>query len=94
MAELEKEGLNTMIVEWPTGTPARISPAWLNFHDAVMEKRLTHDADPRLARHVQNMIVKSDRLGPRPVRDPTRRVRSSTPESPRSWLRVRAVAPG
>ncbi|MCA1570241.1 MAG: hypothetical protein LC798_07965 [Chloroflexi bacterium] len=69
MAELEEEGLETMIVKWPTGTPARISPAWLNLHDAIMERRLTHDGDRRLARHMANMVIKSDRLGPRPVRD-------------------------
>lgn len=69
MAELQKEGLDAMIVEWPTNAPARISPAWMNFRDAVLERRLTHDGDPRLARHIENMVIKSDRMGPRPIRD-------------------------
>lgn len=69
MAELQREGLDTMIVEWATAAPARISPAWLNFRDAIMEQRLSHDGDLRLARHIANMTIKSDRLGRRPVRD-------------------------
>ncbi|MGI8829264.1 MAG: terminase large subunit domain-containing protein [Candidatus Limnocylindria bacterium] len=77
MAGLQSEGYDALIREWPTGTPALMSPAWLNFRDAVMERRLTHNGDPRLARHVANMVIKSDRLGPRPVRDRS---------SPRSFI--------
>jgi phage terminase large subunit-like protein len=69
MAELETEGLADFIVSWPTATPARISPAWLDLRDAVLEGRLTHDGDPRLSRHIANMVLKTDRLGPRPIRD-------------------------
>ena len=43
--------------------------AVLNQHDAIMERRLSHDCDRRLARHIANMGIRSDRLGPRPVRD-------------------------
>ncbi|HVL63689.1 MAG TPA: terminase large subunit [Actinomycetota bacterium] len=67
MAELEDEGLP--VVEYPTAAVPRIVPAWAKFYNAVMERSLTHDGDPRLARHVANLMLKSDRHGPRPTRD-------------------------
>lgn len=67
MAELEDEGLPVSV--YPTTSVPRIVPAWSKFYDAVMEKDLTHDGDKRLARHVANLMLKSDRFGPRPTRD-------------------------
>jgi phage terminase large subunit-like protein len=43
--------------------------ACAKFYDAVMEKRLTHDGDPLLARHLDNAVVKVDNLGPRIVKE-------------------------
>lgn len=64
--ELGDEGLPA--VEFPQ-SPARMVPACAAFYDAVMDGRITHDADPRLIRHVANSVVKRDRFGPRIVKD-------------------------
>lgn len=56
------------IVEYPMSL-ARIIPAWQAFSEAVVDKRLTHDGDPRLARHVENMVLKRDSRGVRPVKE-------------------------
>lgn len=47
------------VVPFPTNSRTRMAPACTTFYSAVMEGRLTHDGDPRLARHVSNAIVKS-----------------------------------
>jgi phage terminase large subunit-like protein len=57
------------MVEFPTTAPSRMVPACAAFYDGVMTGELTHDADPRLLRHVRNAVVKRDRLGPRIVKD-------------------------
>lgn len=67
MADLEEAGLP--IVEYPTSSTARMVPAWKKFYDAVLDRGLTHDGDPRLARHVSNMVLKTDRFGARPVKE-------------------------
>lgn len=46
-------------------TPAQMSPATVLFMEAVGNGLLTHDGDPRLARHVGNGVVKNDGRGPR-----------------------------
>lgn len=51
------------VVEFPTFSPARMAPACSAFYAAVMDKRLTHDGDPRLARHVGNAVVKTGSSG-------------------------------
>jgi phage terminase large subunit-like protein len=66
MQELEEERLP--IVEFPNTLP-RMVPAWQTFFDAVMDKSLSHDGDPRLARHVENMRLKIDAKGARPVKE-------------------------
>lgn len=71
MSDLARDGLDERVVEWPTGVPARIGPAWLHFRDAVMDRGLTHDGDETLARHVSNLVLKIDRFGERPTRDRT-----------------------
>jgi phage terminase large subunit-like protein len=57
------------IVEWPSTSPRRMVPACAKFYDAVVEKRLVHDGDPVLARHIANAVIKTDNLGPRIVKD-------------------------
>jgi phage terminase large subunit-like protein len=72
--EIEKwkaEGLP--VVEWPTNALARMVPACTEFYRAVLEQRLTHDGDPRLARHIANAVVKDDRWGRRIVKDSSAR---------------------
>lgn len=67
MAALEEEGWP--IVEWNTSSPARMVPACAKFYDAVMEQRVTHDGDPRLARHIDHCVLKTDGKGPRIVKE-------------------------
>jgi phage terminase large subunit-like protein len=57
------------VVEWPTNAVARMVPACSEFYRAVMEKRLTHDGNPTLARHIANAVIKEDRFGRRIVKD-------------------------
>ena len=65
-ARLEAEGIP--VVEWPTNSLARMVPACQEFYTAVVEERLTHDGDPRLASHIANAVLKEDRHGPRIVK--------------------------
>lgn len=51
------------VVEFPTFSRARMAPACTAFYAAVLERTLSHDGDPRLARHVANAVVKSSPLG-------------------------------
>jgi phage terminase large subunit-like protein len=44
-------------------------PACAKFFDAVVDKRLKHDGNPLLARHLSNAVVKVDNLGPRIVKE-------------------------
>lgn len=64
---LLSEGLP--IVEFPTNSLARMVPACQEFYTAVIEAGLAHDGDPRLARHIDNAVVKTDRHGPRIVKE-------------------------
>lgn len=63
---LEGEGLP--IVEFPQ-SPQRMTPATNTFYEAVMNATLTHDGDPRLARHMENAILKTDSRGTRLVKE-------------------------
>lgn len=67
MEALENMGLP--IVEWPSTSARRMVPACAKFYDAVVEKRLIHDGDPTLARHLENAVTKVDSLGPRIVKE-------------------------
>ncbi len=68
--ELEDWRANDIpVVEFPTSSPSRMVPAWAAFYDAVLSSSIMHDGDPRLERHVRNMVLKVDRLGPRPVKE-------------------------
>jgi len=57
------------VLEFPTSSPQRMVPAWAAFYDAVLSGSLSHDGDVRLERHMRNMVLKVDRLGPRPVKE-------------------------
>ncbi len=59
---LEGEGLP--VVEFPQ-SPARMTPATTRFYEAVMNRSLCHDGDPRLARHIGNAVLKADSRGTR-----------------------------
>jgi len=59
---LEAEGLP--VVEFPQ-SPARMVPATQRFYEAVLNGGLTQSGDPDLARHVGNVIVKTDARGAR-----------------------------
>jgi len=63
MQEMAAVGLP--IVEYPSSSPARMVPATAKFYDAVMSGALRHDHSPTLVRHLDNCVVKTDRLGPR-----------------------------
>jgi phage terminase large subunit-like protein len=44
-------------------------PACAKFYDAVAGDKLTHDGDPLITRHISNAVIKTDRLGPRIVKE-------------------------
>lgn len=46
-------------------TAASMSPATVQFMEAVGNAQLSHDGDPRLRRHVANGVIKDDGRGPR-----------------------------
>jgi len=50
-------------------SPQRPALQWSQFYDAVLERRLTHDGDRVLARHVSNLALISGPSGPRPDLD-------------------------
>jgi phage terminase large subunit-like protein len=56
------EAAGLPVLAYPTSSPSRMVPA-------ISEGTLRHDNDPRLVRHVSNMTIKTDRLGPRPVKE-------------------------
>lgn len=51
------------VVEFRTNLRAKMAPACTAFYSAVLERTLTHDGDPRLARHVSNAVVKTSPVG-------------------------------
>jgi phage terminase large subunit-like protein len=67
LQRLDGEGLP--IVEFPTNSLARMVPACQEFYTGVVEQRMTHDGDARLARHVGNAVTKSDARGTRIVKE-------------------------
>jgi phage terminase large subunit-like protein len=56
----QSQGLPT--IEWPQ-SPARMVPSTATFYDAVVNQRLKHTGDPRLARHVGNAVQYTSRHG-------------------------------
>lgn len=67
MQALEDDGLP--MLEYPMGSVQRMVTAWKLFYDAVLDRTFTHTGDPRLARHVENMVLKIDNRGARPTKE-------------------------
>jgi phage terminase large subunit-like protein len=63
---LEAQGLP--IVEFPQ-SPQRMTPTTQRFYEAVLNAGLTHSGDPRLARHIDNCVLKVDARGSRLAKD-------------------------
>lgn len=72
MEVLENKGLP--VVSFPQ-SPQRMIKACARFYDAVAEKKLVHDGDPLLARHIGNTAVKLTPAGPH--------IKKENPNSPR-----------
>lgn len=51
------------VVEFQTYSRSRMAPACTTFYSAIMEKKIRHDGDSRLTRHVSNAIVKPSPQG-------------------------------
>jgi phage terminase large subunit-like protein len=68
LQDLDGEGLP--VVEYATGSPGRMVPACAKFYDALgAGSGISHDGDPRLARHLANAVLKVDAKGPRIVKE-------------------------
>lgn len=63
---LEDEGLP--VVEFPQSSQ-RMTPATNTFYESVLNDRISHDGDPRLSRHMNNAILKTDSRGTRLVKE-------------------------
>ena len=72
MEFLENQGLP--VVAFPQ-SPQRMIKACAGFFDLVAEKRLVHDGDPLLARHIGNTAIKLTPAGPH--------IKKENPNSPR-----------
>jgi phage terminase large subunit-like protein len=59
---LDAEGITVM--EYPQ-SPARMGPATARFYSAVVDRLLSHDGAPALARHVANAVLREDSRGAR-----------------------------
>lgn len=59
---LEDEGLP--VVVFPQNA-SRMTPATTRFYEAVMNKTITHNGDPMLARHIANATLRVDNRGSR-----------------------------
>lgn len=57
------------VIEWPTNSIPRIVPAWKDFYNDVLDGVLSHDGDPQMSRHVDNMVLKIDAQGARPIKE-------------------------
>ena len=67
MQVLEDEGLP--MAEFPMASVERMVKAWKLFYDSVLDETFSHDGDPRLARHVESMVLKFDARGARPTKE-------------------------
>lgn len=63
LMELAEEGLP--VVEYPTNSVARMVPATTVFYEATVDKKISHDGNQALARHISNAILKEDARGGR-----------------------------
>lgn len=67
MEALQDAGLP--IVEYNTTYHKRMIPATAKVFDAVVERKLIHDGNPALARHLDNCIIKIDSRGQRVTKE-------------------------
>lgn len=51
------------VISWPTSYRKRMAPATMRLYADVMEHRLTHDGNPRLAAHIGNAVAVSTPQG-------------------------------
>ena len=63
------QDLGLPVVEYNSSSPSRMVPACSKVYQAVTEGQITHDGNPTLARHLTNAVIKTDRLGPRIVKE-------------------------
>jgi phage terminase large subunit-like protein len=63
------QDLGLPVVEYNSSSPSRMVPSCSKLFTAVTEGNLTHDNNPTLARHLSNAVIKTDRLGPRIVKE-------------------------
>lgn len=63
LLELADEGLP--VVEYPTNSVARMVPATTAFYEAVVDRRISHDGNLALTRHLSNAVLKEDARGGR-----------------------------
>jgi phage terminase large subunit-like protein len=64
--DLEDEGLPVVVFPQTLG---RMGPATQRFYEMVTNQKLSHDGDPRLARHLENAQLKTDTRGARLMKD-------------------------
>lgn len=67
MQILEDDGLP--MLEYQMASVDRMVKAWKLFYDSVLDESFTHSGDPRLARHVESMVLKVDYRGARPTKE-------------------------
>lgn len=67
--EVWAEEFDGRVLQWPTNMIARMAPATDRFYAAVMDQRLTHAGDKRLAAHIANAVAKSTPQGDVIVKD-------------------------
>jgi phage terminase large subunit-like protein len=67
MEVLADEGIP--IVEYPSTSAKRMVTSCAKFFDYVTDKRVIHDGNPMLTRHLSNAVTKSDALGVRIVKE-------------------------
>lgn len=64
--DLEDEGLPVVVFPQTLG---RMGPATQRFYEMVTSRKIVHDGDPRLARHLENALLKTDTRGSRLMKD-------------------------
>lgn len=64
--DLEDEGLPVVVFPQTLG---RMGPATQRFYEMVSTQKISHDGDPRLARHLENAQLKTDSRGSRLMKD-------------------------
>jgi phage terminase large subunit-like protein len=67
MEVLQDQGIP--IVEYPSTSAKRMVTSCAKFFDYVTDKRMAHDGNPMLTRHLSNAVTKADALGVRIVKE-------------------------